>query len=169
MKKFFIFTIISLTAAITHSGFSQDIRFYRDLFITGIITDSEGIEHDLTNITFVEWEFRYGGIIDYYDYRFDFFGKYGDSKVEVPVEKIRKIIFVKQHEGDYINFIAKITLLNGNTRDLLMGRFPEKTKRGPTYSFAGKSDFGDEVIKLWDIKEVVFTSFNKAGKPEKVE
>jgi len=159
--------LLFTTLLISASAYSQRIYFYRDIFITGTVTDEQGTEHVWTNITLVKWDFSFGATIESYPYSLKFSGKYGDSKVEIPMENISKIVFEKEPLGsEVINFYATV-YVSGNSRRLFLGKFTAHERRGPYFSLAGKSDFGDEVIKLWNVKELKVSSVDKAGQLRK--
>lgn len=151
---------------VSESTKAQRIYFYRDIFISGTITDEQDIAHQFSHITLVEWNFSLG-TVDSYPYKLHFTGKYGDAKVEIPVENISRIVFEKETTmDDAINFYATV-YINRSSRKLFLGKFKKTERNGPYFSFAGKSDFGDEVIKIWNIKEVRVSSVNKTGKLRK--
>jgi hypothetical protein len=167
MKKcFFILAVIILQPFEMES---QNIQFYSNLNLTGVVYDESGQEHQLSNLTYVKKDYKFGGVVKGYLAVKNISGKFGDSKVEIPIKKIKSIIFEKEQKSpESIDFYAIIEIKSGDSRRLLIKNVYMKGPNQPPYAFAGVSGFGEEVIDLWKIKRITFTSLNAAGDPVKV-
>lgn len=144
-------TFLILFCLLSNFAMAKDYRNFSTRSGKLITTDRNVIT--VRNLTLMSWDWDSGRVKVCI----------GTSKlrckdIEIEMHRVRSIDFEKTQDSDpkFILFYAVVTLKNGTKRKILMDRVYNNGMNNPYYSFVGKSDFGIEEIKLWDVKYVEF-------------
>lgn len=119
----------------------------------GKVLTTDGTKKELNNLTLMEWDWSSGTVKGC-----NGVNQLKCKEIEIEMNNVMSMEFEKQKDSDpeYIRFMVLVTMKNGAKREFLVHRVYNNGMNTPYYSFVGKSDFGIEETKIWNVKRVDF-------------